>query len=62
MRRDDLMTDYDLIFKEEFLKSKAYKEGYDSLSDILNFFREIFNPELKPELIKQIKKEQWSIK
>lgn len=43
------MTDYDIILKEEFLKSKAFKEWHDSLSDTLNFFREAIRPELKPK-------------
>lgn len=49
MRRGDLMTDYDLIFKEEFFKSKAFNEWHDSLSDIMKFIRETIQPELKPK-------------
>ena len=37
------MTNIDLIFEDEFLKSKEYNEWYDSLLDIINLRLEPVN-------------------
>lgn len=52
----------DAVINNKFLESKEFNEWHDSLSDLLNFFKEVFKPELSLKLIKRIKKEQWSIK
>lgn len=41
--------DENKVFNKKFFNSKAFDEWHDSLSDILNFFRETFNPDLKPQ-------------